>query len=173
MERGKMNKMYLVLGDWSDDGHGQYEKVLLQSNMPLIIIQEAYKDACALTGISFNDNENYTKIERDWKEEEKYQIAARYENSFVPKTCLAILESHGIQIKDWYEEEPSGDYGRDEDGNLMICQNDFVDLWVAFVKLCLPQDAILQRAPQKEEIPAINGYWNKNLNVECGYGLFS
>jgi hypothetical protein len=25
-----MNKMYLVLGDWSDDGHGKTDKVLLE-----------------------------------------------------------------------------------------------------------------------------------------------
>ena len=28
-----MNKMYLVLGDWSDDGHGKYDNILLQSNL--------------------------------------------------------------------------------------------------------------------------------------------
>lgn len=167
-----MNKMYLVLGDWSDDGHGKYEKVLLQSNLPVKIIQEAYKDACALTGISFNNNEDYTNVKRDWEEREKHQIATRYENSFVPKTCLAILESHGIQIEDWYTEDPSNKYSKDKEGNLIIFQEDFVNLWIAFVKLCLPQDAILQRAPQEEEIPVINGYWNKNLNTQFGYGLF-
>jgi len=62
-----MNKMYLVLGDWSDDGHGKYEKVLVEVNKTIEEVQNAYKNSCKLTGISFNgSNEDFTGINRCW-----------------------------------------------------------------------------------------------------------
>ena len=35
--------MYLVLGDWSNDGHGKSEQVLFTANYPVEDIQNAYK----------------------------------------------------------------------------------------------------------------------------------
>jgi hypothetical protein len=35
-----MNKMYLVLGDWSDDGHGKYKKILVKCNKTVKEIQD-------------------------------------------------------------------------------------------------------------------------------------
>ncbi len=56
-----MNKMYLVLGDPSQDGHSQYDKVLFEVNKTLEEVQQAYKDSCKLTGISFNHSYDYTE----------------------------------------------------------------------------------------------------------------
>ena len=69
-----MNKMYLVLGDWSGDGHGISEKVLIESNVSAQEIQEAYKASCKLTGVSFNHNNDYTGIKRSYDDNLKYHV---------------------------------------------------------------------------------------------------
>lgn len=150
-----MNKMYLVLGDWSDDGHGKYEKILLLSNKPVSEVQQAYKDSCRLTGLSFNGNKHYTGLNRTWHEAEEHEICTDYEDYELNETCKRILKEYGIEI--------------DED---FICMDSFVQLWIKFVKLSLP-DLELERSEVRDEIPNINGYWNQNLNVQFGYGLFT
>jgi hypothetical protein len=155
-------KMYLVLGDWSDDGHGKFEKILLESNYPVKKVQDAYKKSCKLTGISFNScygKENYTGVERSWEEAEKYCIAVEYEDSKISPECIKVLKKHGIATP------------TDDDDTFYDSEYWFADLWVAFVKLSLP-DLELTRLDAKDDIPVINGYWNKNLNVQFGYGLY-
>ena len=51
-------KMYLVLGDWSDDGHGKTDKILLESNKPVEEVQEAYRNSCKLMKIDFHDHDD-------------------------------------------------------------------------------------------------------------------
>jgi hypothetical protein len=168
-----MNKMHLVVGDWYDDDHGKYEKVLLQSNVDVATIQQAYKDSCKLTGVSFNINEDYTGLNRHYDEADEYQIATDYERSGIPTKALTELLKHGFRenflengkydFKGWeknLEKEKDLEY------------DDFVELWIWFVKLSLPQNVVIEKCAVKDEIPIINGYWNKKLNVQFGYGLF-
>jgi len=152
-----MNKMYLVIGDWSDDGHGKYEKVLVEVNKSVEEVQNAYKASCKLTGISFNGNEDYTEQGRDWEEAGKYQIAVDYEESKLTKETEEILIKHNCpaDILDTYKEEQYVDT--------------FVALWFWFVGLSLQE---LEYKVSKDDIPNINGYWNKNLNAGFGYGLY-
>lgn len=166
-----MNKMYLVLGDWSGDGHGKYDKVLVESNKTVKEIQEAYKASCKLTGVSFNINEDFTGRKRDWMEARKYQIATRYEQGLdasrdVSDEAKQALRDAGFDVEKHFA------YGMDED-NDQIEDNDviFLYLWTEFVKLSLP-DLIINKIPEDDNIPVINGYWDKNLNVQFGYGLY-
>jgi hypothetical protein len=166
-----MNKMYLVLGDWSDDGHGKHDKILLESNVSVKDIQQAYKDSCKLTGVSFNHNEDFTETNHLWEDSDKYRIADEYEDSQLSKFVFDILAKHGLtkeMLKEW---EPSG-YDEDKDGNFFLYVENFVELWIWFVKLSLPKNTIIKTADEKNEIPCINGYWDKNLNVQFGYGLY-
>ncbi len=155
-----MNRMYLVLGDWSDDGHGKSEKLLIESNKTVEEIQNAYKDSCKLTGISFNgDNEDYTQTNRFWVESSNYRIAVEYEEPKLTSEVLEVLEKFKCPkgIIENYNEEP---YYRS-----------YIDLWDWFVKLSLP-DLEFNIVKEDDGIPCINGYWNKNLNVSFGYGLY-
>lgn len=163
----QMYKQYLVIGDWSDDGHGKYRKELLQSNYPVEVIQQAYKDSCRLTGVSFNHNEDYTGLNRHYSESEKYQIATEYESGCrIPPEAFKLLKDFNFEKHEYYSEDLL-----EEDGGY-YWESEFEDLWIWFVKLSLPEDAILEKANVVDEIPNINGYWNKNLNVQFGYGLF-
>lgn len=164
--------MYLVLGDWSDDGHGKYDKLLLESNVDVATIQNAYKASCKLTGVSFDHDEDYTERNRDWKYREEYQIATNYERSGIPNKALVELLKFGFKenFLDKYDfpELPKVL----ESGDDLHYDDLFTELWIWFVKLSLPENTILNKVEKKDEIPVINGYWNKNLNVGFGYGLY-
>lgn len=163
-----MNKMYLVLGDWSDDGHGKYEKVLVESNKSVREIQDAYKASCSLTGVSFNINQDYTGRNREWSVAEEYCIATEYEQGFeISDKVKQGLKDAGFDVEKHFS------FGMDEDGD-QVEDNDviFLYLWTEFVKLSLP-DLVINKIPEDNGIPVINGYWDKNLNVQFGYGLYS
>lgn len=162
-----MNKMYLVLGDWSGDGHGKSEKVLVVSNKTVKEIQNAYKASCKLTGVSFNHNEDFTGQNRDWREAKKYQIATEYEQGFkVSGEAKQALKDAGYDVDKHFA------FGMDEDDD-QVEDNDviFLHIWTEFVKLSLP-DLIINKVPEDEDMPVINGYWDKGLNVQFGYGLY-
>lgn len=162
-----MNKMYLVLGDWSGDGHKQYDKVLVESNKTVEEIQDAYKASCRLTGVSFNHNDDFTGRQRDYREQKKYHIATAYDQGFaVTDEAKQALKDAGFDVDKHFA------FGMDEEGD-QIEDNDiiFLHLWTEFVKLSLP-DLIINKIPEDKSIPVINGYWDKNLNVQFGYGLY-
>lgn len=174
-----MYKQYLVLGDWSGDGHSRSEKILLECNYPVKEVQQAYKDSCKLTGISFNINDDYTgrnlKDFRDWRENEKYQIATGYQSPFIPKEAWEILKRFNIEdfLQDYYGNlEEILKYAYTEEGFEIEETEMFVQIWIWFVKLSLPEDCIFYIDRNQDTIPVINGYWNENLNVQFGYGLY-
>ena len=159
--------MYLVLGDWSNDGHGRSDKVLVSSNKTVNEIQDAYKASCRLTGVSFNHNDDFTERQRGYNEKKKYHIATDYEQGLdVSDEAKQALEDAGFDVEKHFA------FGMDEEG-YQIEDNDviFLHLWTEFVKLSLP-DLIINKIIEDDSIPVINGYWNKNLNVQFGYGLY-
>ena len=163
-----MNKMYLVLGDWSEDGHGKYDKVLVESNKTVKEIQQAYKASCKLTGVSFNDDDDdFTGRKRDWRQSEKYHIAVDYEQGWKVSD-----EAKQALIAAGYDFDKHFSFGMDEDDD-QVEGNDviFLHIWTEFVKLSLP-DLVINKIPEDKSIPCINGYWNEELNVQFGYGLY-
>lgn len=155
-----MNKMYFVIGDWSDDGHGKSEKFLIKSNKTCKEIQDAYKASCKLTGISFNGSEDYTETGRGWEEGRKYRIAVDYEDFELSNEVLEVLTKFKCpkEILEYYNEEAE--------------EYNFTKLWFWFVSLSLP-GLEYKNIQEINDTPYINGYWNKNLNVGFGYGLYS
>lgn len=165
--------MYLVLGDWSDDGHGKYEKVLMESNLPVKDVQKAYKKACKLTGVSFNgSDDDFTGVDREWEDEKDYQVATEYEEPILPLKAFNLLEKHGLTSEMVVNYDPDKVDGEFAEGvGFRLNEPQFINLWIWFVKLGNPELDI-KRVDEKDEIPCINGFWNKNLNVQFGYGLY-
>jgi hypothetical protein len=161
--------MYLVLGDWSNDGHGKYEKILLGVNVPVDVVQQAYKDSCKLTGVSFNDGEEYTGKNQTYKEVNDYTIAHNYEEPTIPIKAFNKLQKFGLTEKmlaDW----DTDDLIENEDNRpIRICTEVFVMLWIWFVRLSNPK---IELEGVENDIPYINGFWDKKLNVTFGYGLY-
>lgn len=154
----KPYRMKLVLGDWSNDGHGQSEEIVIVANHSVEDVQQAYKDSCKLTGVSFNHNKDYTEVKRDYDEAEKYRIATEYEDNCVSPEVVEILSKY----------EGFDKFGMTDE--YFSLDEIFSDLWFWFVKLSLSD---LEYEIVEDTVPVINGYWNKNLNVQFGYGLFS
>lgn len=152
------NKIYIVLGDWSDDGHGKYEKYLIAMNKTKLEMQEAYKESSKKLGISFDCNDEYLEVEREYDEREKYQIACAWEDSTLSEECIKILTDAGAPIAKVVKEY-NGCLGKDE----------FVDLLMWFIGYSLEG---FKWAKIAEPIETFNGYWDKNLNISLGYGLF-
>tara|TARA_R110000787_G_scaffold44901_7_gene109822 strand:+ start:3411 stop:3875 length:465 start_codon:yes stop_codon:yes gene_type:complete len=153
-------KMKLVLGDWSDDGHGKSREVVYEVNATVFEVQEAYKESCKLTKIEFNHNENYVGDKASFAERRDRAIGTEYENPYVSENTKEILEGYGIAMSNFTEIYQ---------GDTTYYLSDYEGLWWAFVALSLPTIIVQQ---VEDNIPCINGYWDDNLNVQFGYGLF-
>lgn len=165
--------MFLNLGDWSGDGHEKSDKILLESNFPVEVVQQAYKDSCKLTGVQFNGNDDYTGVERDWEKRMDMEILTEYESTDITKEQFKCLYEHGLRVEmlaTWNGEEPI-DYAEMNDEGYFVSTEAFVPLWIWFVTLS-KKDLVLVQSKQHDKIPNINGYWDKNLNAGFGYGLY-
>lgn len=154
-------KVKLTLGDWSGDGHGQYDEFVYEVNKTVEEIRQAYKDSCVLTSLQFNHNNNYT--------------------------CLKVHNGYGTEQHIWTDY---GDYGISEfavvkfiEVGLFEDENSYdekydgiqEELIMEFIKLSIPdltwEEASFKRS-ELRNIKAINGWWNNDLNVQFGYGLY-
>jgi hypothetical protein len=152
-----MNEMYLVLGDPSQDGHGHSDKLLFKVNKSIKEVQQAYKDSCKLTGISFNHNEDYTERKRTWEEWTDYRICTEYDDCILSKEILKVLKDFGYPDLNIFKKNPYLD------------EEIFYELWFWFVELSLP-DLIWEYKIIEDNIPIIN---TGGLNVQFGYGLYN
>ncbi len=154
-----MQEFRLVLGDWSDDGHGKSDEILLRADKPVKDLQDAYKASCKLTGISFNGNDDFTEIKREYAEQYKYQVCVDYEQNQLSQEVIGVLEKFKCPLLDVIKQAEH-----------CIDQESFRDLLMWFIGLSL--DFKWEFTPKEKQPPALNGWWNKNLNVGFGYGLY-
>lgn len=164
----------LVLGDWSEDGHGKSKDFLFDCNYDVSKIRQAYKDSCKKLGISFNHNEDYTGLNLGYGNER--QIWTEYEESSISPVAYCILKENGC-FKGIVDDETlekidpeSEDFGEDLENLLDLDLKESALLIMNFIAVSMPEDFTYTIIEQ--EIEPINGYWNKNLNVQFGYGLF-
>jgi hypothetical protein len=171
----KKYQMYLNVGDWSGDGHEKHDQVLIESNLPVKDVQQAYKDSCKLTGVQLNHNEDYTGVKRDWKVARDFQILTEYESSKITSNQFKMLFEHGLRVEmlaDWNGED-SVEYAEESlDGYDIYSVDAYVKFWMWFTMLSNPKLKLTWKPPEDEGIPNINGYWDKNLNVQFGYGVY-
>ena len=174
MGRMKMYKFIIPIGDWSKDGHNQSEDVIIECNYPVEEVREAYKKSCLLTGIQFNNSgvdQNYTGLPGDWKEQKKREIATEYEDAYISLVQYRILSSFGINVDKYIESDDDQEF-IDANGRMgyILGVSYFVNLLMEFIGLSLSK---FKWKVVKNELPYLNGYWDKDLNVSFGYGLFS
>lgn len=160
-------KVYIDLGDPSNDGHGRSKKVLLEINTTLLEMQEAYKASCKKLGISFNHNEDYTETKRHWEIADKYRICTEYEDTYLNTTCKEILDEAGCPyIAQWVEDGYDEDY---EDGRIYMEDGMLINLLIWFIQ----QSNSGFTATVIDESNTIPTFNEGNLNVQIGYGLYS
>jgi len=98
-----MNKVKLTIGDWSQDGHNQYEEFVFESNKTVTEIRQAYKDSCKLTGLSFNHNQDYTGLNIGYGSDRR--IATEYEEYELSNLSKEIFDKFNINYIE-YEKKP-------------------------------------------------------------------
>ena len=161
-------KVKLTIGDLSQDGHNQYDEFVYEVNKSVEEIRQAYKDSCKLVGIQFNRNEKYTGIKYDWKQSRNYECCTEYEDSRMRSNIVQKLKAVGFDANKFSLEEV-------EDEDLYFDVEGFAEMIMAFIKLSIPDLTYEEAAFKKSELnamPAINGWWNPELNVQFGYGLY-
>jgi len=151
-----MNTMYIDLGDPSNDGHGMTEKILVESNKTHKQILKAYKASCKKTGVSFNNNDDFTGIDRNWEVADNYRLCTDYEDHGMHKEFEEIILQHGCTLLDDIEKY-QGEYYLDS--------KTFVELFMWFVSLSLKD--FEWNLIEEEKIPCVN------KGFQMGYGLFS
>lgn len=140
--------MYLAIGDTSGDGHGRNEKVLIDCNKSIKSIQVAYRESCEKTGIPFHEN-----------------ICSEYGDNIIREEVQIELKTHNIDF-DFSVLDPCDDGSED----CYIYVDQYVDLFMAFVGISMPDPFIWSRTEEKNQIPIIND--SNNFREWLGYGLF-
>lgn len=148
-----MEKIKVVIGDWSGDGHDYYDEIVFKVNKDISTLRQGYKDSCKKTGVQFNINEDYTGLGKD-----AAHICTEYIDCLVPKYVRDILKEFDI----YPEKGPlEPDY--------------FAELILEFIRLSVPdlewEESSFKRSELKNITP-LNGWWNAELNVQFGYGLY-
>ncbi len=148
----------IVIGDWSDDGHGKTENFFFTSNKTDDEIRQAFLESCDLTGYSFDTNDPLPNGKQP-----KARLVNDYEDSTISAEILADLATFG-DIETFLERtENVHEEGEDID----LCPKDCFWLIIWFIKLSLPDlTCDMTKMP-----PFINGYWGP-LNQSWGYGIF-
>lgn len=152
----------LVLGDWSEDGHGISKNILVDCNCNNVIdIQNAYKESCRKLGVQFNHTEDYTGKHLQYGD--PHLIWTEYSEDDMSAVAYDILNKAGCFDGIYVEKTDKGRYYIED---LEECAR----LIMNFIALSMPDNFAYKIV--KENHPCINGYWNENLNSQFGYGLF-
>lgn len=142
------HKESLIIGDWSEDGHGKTETINFNCTHGRDEIREAYQKFVDKHHISLHD---YTDD----------SILVEYEDYALSQETYHALELAGI------------DFSRFDD---FICEDDSYymtphNVAVLFLEMVRCELDHFQFEFLKERSP-INGYWQKGFNHMIGYGVF-
>lgn len=166
-------KLFKVpVGDWSKDGHNQCDTYYVESNYSAKEMRQAYKDTCKKIGLQLNHNKDYIGIEgfdmyskRNWR-----YLLTEYEESSIAEEAVDILLEHGFDFA-------RVDGERDEIDRYVVQEAYFdsegvFDLFMWFISYSMPSDFKYKQVMLEAEAEPINGWWNKELNHQIGYGVF-
>lgn len=137
----------IVIGDWSDDGHGKCDHYTVETSHNMTEIQEAYLKAVNACGVSLHRNSKAN-----------YELCSEYQDNTIPEEAEERLTELGV---DWKLIETK--YDRDCGMN----PDSFSYLFMEMVKTQISDFEYKFSAGP----PYLNGYWGK-LNHHFGYGCY-
>lgn len=151
-------KMYLPFGDWSDDGHGKYEKVLIEAPS-MEHLRKAQMEIEEIYGEDF------------WRD-----FAEEYENPTLSKKVQAALIDSSYPIERFAEFRDDCEIDKFNSLNDLFHSDYYIDYWVnlnlvvdAFIWLLNWKGAEITR--DEEEIPMICNWTCPGFET-VGYGCF-
>lgn len=148
------NMMKLVVGDWSNDGHGMSEFVYFNCNMPEHEVKKAYLEAVAKCGVGLHDPR---------KGEDHVAICSEYEERTIPLIYKEQLEKAGVDFSIVGGIEEAGSW-------CDFSEKAIAQIFLQLVKTVRPD---FKYEIVNDQVPCINGFWSKDFNLGFGYGVFS
>ena len=157
--KGEIMKMYIPFGDWSDDGHGKYDKVLVEAES-MQDLYNAQKCLCARYGNNFFDG-----------------FADDYADPHLSPVIWQALKDTNYPVErmiqfndiyDWTGIQSIDEALAEEDGSPMV-NLDFVE--DVFIWLLNAFDADIVRLDSGEDIPMICNWTCPGFET-VGYGCF-
>lgn len=105
-------RIALVVGDWSDDGHGRADHISIDCNISASKLEAAYKKGAKICDVDLTEH-----------------VCRDYQDSELDSESIERLEKFGFKIEDFLDgdEEP---YHLDDDS--------FALLWLFIAKLGYP-----------------------------------
>lgn len=160
-DSNKTHQYYIVLGDWSGDGHDKSEKILIETNVSLENLREAYIRSTNETNMSFETHQLFSQ---------KVNFCTEYAHNILTKLMYETLIKYGCPINDM-EIDGVGDdpITIDNCEDCYLYTDSFLNLLMWFISLSIEKDFKWKRV--KDEIPCFNGHWGP-LNSTIGYGLY-
>lgn len=151
-------KMYLPFGDWSDDGHGKWDKVLIDAPSMEHLLN-AQKKIKAIYGEHFFDG-----------------MADQYEEPHFSEDIWQALKDSNYPIERMWETEDWNDWSEcnsiDEVLAVDACPSLSLNFVIdAFIWLLNWKGAEITRLDAKDDIPMICN-WTCNGFETVGYGCF-
>jgi hypothetical protein len=140
----------ITTGDWSNDGHNQYDDFQFKVNHHVDKIRSAYKKA-----------QKKLKVAFDCNEKGKYRLCEEYEDDSISSETMEYLRTSGVNL-DIFQNEPN------DEGTQPVDPEGICKLFFEVVKTELP-DLVYEPMKKPE---SINGFWNEDLNIGIGYGCY-
>lgn len=144
------NLYKLVVGDWSNDGHGKNDIFIFLSSHSKAEILDAYHKSVILSGVSLTGKVMDGLI----------NILSDFEENVIPADAVVRLQGIGCNFEEFY-------LALEEDGSQACCSSDVFYLFMEMVRCNLPGFAY-----ELVNLESINGYWGE-FNHQIGYGVFS
>lgn len=154
----KNNKFvhYIVIGDWSDDGHGKHETYIFNCSHDAHDVKKGYlqaveKSCIALHDVSYKEFSNPQEIQ---------SIFTKYEDSKIDKYLVEKLKS--LLNVDFEIFSNS----IEDNGSIYFGPEDIAKLFFEMVKSQI-KDFSYEIV---KKLKTINGYWSEDFNFTFGYG---
>ena len=151
-------KMYLPFGDWSDDGHGKWDKLLIDAPSMEHLLN-AQKKIKAIYGDHFFDG-----------------MAEQYEEPHFSEDVWQALKDSNYPIERMWETEDWNDWSDCNSIDEVLAADEYPSLSISFIMdvfiwLLNWQGAEITRLDSKDDIPMICN-WTCNGFETVGYGCF-
>ena len=151
-------KMYLPFGDWSDDGHGKWDKLLIDAPSMEHLLN-AQKKIKAIYGDHFFDG-----------------MADHYEEPHFSEDVWQALKDSNYPIERMWETEDWNDWSDCNSIDEVLAADEYPSLSISFIMdvfiwLLNWQGAEITRLDSKDDIPMICN-WTCNGFETVGYGCF-
>lgn len=155
----------IVVGDWSDDGHGKCAYHLFRSSHPIDEIRKAYDQTVDQIKVALHGSDDRGRqLPKDI-----ICVCTDYEERRIPTEALNRFKSIGIDLVEILSKEGVEDIPAEDDGRY-INHSDILVVFLTMVKAQIPG---FEYERVKDEIECINGHYAPGFNHQFGYGLFT